>query len=93
MERSLSKATPNTSQSALLHGQSPLAQRGYTRHLPGLFNPLLGYVALNDTPLFGARKLMGIVQVLCSSIGYRLTSMAKAQKPALYKQQRPEGPF
>ena len=26
------------------------------RHLQGLFNPLLGYVALNDTPLFGARK-------------------------------------
>ena len=52
-----------TSQSAL-HGQAPLAQRGYTRHLQGLFNPLLGYVALNDTPLFGACKLVGIVQVL-----------------------------
>ena len=64
MERSLSKATPQHQPKCLLHGQSPLAQRGYTRHLQGLFNPLLGYVALNDTPLFGARKLMGIVQVL-----------------------------
>ena len=57
------KATPNTSQSACSK-QSPL-RHGYTVICSGLFNPLLGYVALNDTPLFGARKLaMGIVQVL-----------------------------
>ncbi len=64
MERSLSKATPNTAEVPVPMGSHQLAQRGYTRHLQGLFNPLLGYVALNDTPLFGARKLMGIVQVL-----------------------------
>ena len=80
----------------LLHRQSPLAQRGYTRHLQGLFNPLLGYVALNDTPLFWGLQTHGYRSgTLCSSIGYRLTSMAKAQliKPALYKQQRPRRAF
>ena len=53
MERSLSKATQYQPK-CLLHGQSPLAQRGYTRHLQGLFNPSWGMLLERDTPLFGA---------------------------------------
>ena len=79
----------------LLHGQSPLAQCGDPVHLQSLFNPLVGYAALNYAPLLRCRKLVGIAQVLLQQHRPSAGRHGPAQFTwlVLYKQQRPRGAF
>ena len=66
MERSLSKATPNTSQSACSMGSRRFAAWLH-RHL-GPVQSLLGYVALNDIPIVQASQTSAVQGTLAAAL-------------------------